>query len=93
MQIGIVIFTVESRVFKFKEPLMLEIEYEEGEICLKRGDLGLSGCGASFSECEKIIREQLIDLWTGFALAPDKELKTKTLAFKNKLLAMADEVK
>ena len=93
MKMGIVTFTVESRVFKFKEPLMLETEYVEGGVCLTHQELGIFAHGASFSECEKIVREQLTELWAGFALEKDGVLTGSSLALKNKLLAMADEVK
>jgi len=90
---GIVTFTVGSKVYKFKEPLMLEDESVDGEIRLVRTDIGLSASGTSFRECEGAIRKQLVELWEGFALAPDADLKDKSLAFKHKLLAMVEEVK
>lgn len=104
MRMGIVTFQAESRTFKFKEPLMLETEYVEGGVCLTHKELGLSARGKTFGECDKILRAQLAELWGGFALTPDKELKGFAfvkdgvfegtfLALKNKLLAMADEVK
>ena len=101
---GIVTFQVGSRTFKFKEPLMLETEHVEGGVCLTHKELGLSARGKTFGECDKILRAQLAELWRGFALASDEELKGFAfekdgtfkgdfIAFKNKLLAMADEVK
>ena len=93
MRMGIVSFSVGSKTFKFKEPLMLETEYIDGGVCLTHKELGIFASGATFSECEKTIREQLTELWDDYALALDAELIPRAIILKNKLLAMADEVK
>ena len=93
MKMGIVTFQVEFRAYKFKEPLMLETEHVEGGLCLTHNELCLSACGQSYSECDKIIREELALLWDDYALAPDDELTAFGVALKNKLLAMAEEAK
>jgi hypothetical protein len=93
MKMGIVTFSVESRIFKFKEPLMLEQENVEGVLCLTHKELCLSACGESYSECESGIRDELALLWDDYALAPDDELTADAIALKNKLLAMAEEAK
>ena len=84
MRIGIVSFSVESRTFKFKEPLMLEMEYVAGGVCLTHSkEPCLSACGKSFGECEKIIREQLALVWDDYALALDAELIPRAIILKN----------
>ena len=104
MNIGIISFKGESRTYKFKKPLMLESEYAEiredkdsdsveAGICLSHKGLSLSACGTSLSECEEIIREELAVIWEEYALAPDDELTPGAIVFKNKLSAMAEEVK
>ena len=93
MRMGIVSFSAGSKAYKFKEPLMLEQENLEDRICLFHKELRLVACGSSLSECEKSIREELAMVWDDYALAPDDELTAEAIVFKNKLLAMADEVK
>lgn len=93
MQIGIIRFKAGPKAYKFKEPLMLETENVEGGICLTHKGLSLSACGTSISECEEIIREELAVIWEEYALAPDDELTPGAIVFKNKLSAMAEEVK
>ena len=92
-RMGIVTFQVGTRTHKFKEPLMLESENIEGELCLTHKELSLSACGKSWGECENIIREELALIWDDYALAPDDELTADAIAFKNKLLGMVEELK
>jgi hypothetical protein len=93
VKMGIVSFSVGSRTYKFKEPLMLESENIEGELCLTHKELSLSACGTSWGECDKIIREELAMLWEEYAMAPDDELTAGAIVFKNKLLGMVEELK
>ena len=93
MRMGIVSFSVGSKAYKFKKPLMLETEYVDGGVCLTHRDLTLSACGESFSECETIIRKELATIWEEYALAPDDKLTPGAIVLKNKLLGMAEEVK
>ena len=93
MNISIISFTAESRIFEFKKPLMLETEYVEGGICVTHRGLSLSACGKSLSECEEIIQEELAMLWEGCALAPDGELTTGAIVLKSKLLGMVEGAK
>ena len=92
VRMGIVTFSVGSRTYKFKKPLMLETEHREGGICLTHKDLTLSACGKSWGECDEIIREELAMLWEEYAMAPDKELSADAIILKNKLLAMVEGV-
>ena len=93
MNISIISFTAESRIFEFKKPLMLETEYVEGGVCLTHRELSLSACGKSLSECEEIIREELAVIWEEYALAPDDELTAGAIVLKNKLLGMVEGAK
>ena len=93
MKMGIVSFLVGTKIYKFKEHLMLETENVEGGICLTHKGLSLSACGKSFSECEEIIREELATLFEEYVLAPDDELTPGAIVFKNQLLAMVEEPK
>lgn len=90
---GISSFHVESKIIKFKDPLMLESENVEGGLCLTHKGLSLSACGKSWGECDKIIREELAMLWEEYAMASDDELSGGAIALKNKLLEMVEEVK
>ena len=92
VQTGIVDFVVGTRIIKFKEPLMLEDETVEGGRCLTHKELSLSACGATWQECNDIIREELATLWEEYALAPDDKLTAGAIALKKKLLAMAEVV-
>ena len=93
MEIEIVTFTVESRIFKFKKPLKLKTEHIDGGICLTHPkEPYLTACGKTFGECDKIIREQLALIWDDYVLASDDELTADGIALKNKLSAMAEEV-
>ena len=93
MKMGIISFQVGTRTIKFKEPLMLESENMEGGLCLTHKELTLSACGKSVPQCVNIIREELATLWEEYALAPDDELTADAIVFKNKLLAMVEELK
>ena len=94
MQIGIISFKVESRTFKFKEPLMLKAGYVDGGVCLTHNkEPYLTAYDKTFTKCEKIIREELALTWDDYALAPDDELTADGVALKNKLLAMVEEAK
>ena len=90
---GVSTFHVGSKRFRFKVPLMLEDEVVEGGRCLTHKGLSLSACGATWSECDKIIREELATLWEEYALASDDELTAGAITLKNKLLGMVEEVK
>ena len=92
MKMGIVSFTVGSRTFKFKGPLMLETENVGGGICLTHKGLSLSACEKSFLECEETIQEELAMLWEEYALASDDELTLGAIIFKKELLGMVEEV-
>ena len=91
VRMGIVTFRQGPKTFRFKEPLMLEIEYVEGGLCLSNEELNLSACGKTFSECDEIIREELAIIWEEHALASDDELTADGIVLKNKLLEMAEE--
>jgi len=93
MEMGIVTFSVGTKHFKFKKPLMLKVEYVDGGVCLTHEDLSLSACGTSFSECDAIIREELAMIWEDYVLAPDDVLAPSGIALKNKLLGMVEEAK
>lgn len=94
MQIGIISFKVESKTFKFKEPLRLKGEYVDGGVCLTHSEEPyLTACDKTFTECEKAIREELAVTWDEYVLASDDELTADGIALKNKLSAMAEEVK
>lgn len=94
MQIGIISFKVESRTFKFKEPLMLKAGYVDSGVCLTHNkEPYLTAYDKTFTKCEKIIREELATIWEEYALAPDNELTPSAIALKNKLLAMVEEAK
>ena len=72
---------------------MLKDEVVAGGRCLTHKGLSLSACGATWSECDKIIREELATLWEEYALALDDEFTAGAITLKNKLLAMVEEVK
>jgi len=93
MEMGIVTFSVGTKHFKFKKPLMLKVEYVDGGVCLTHEDLSLSACGTSFSECDAIIREELAMIWEDYALASDDALSADAIALKNKLQGMVEGVK
>ena len=93
MKMGIVSFLVGTKIYKFKEHLMLESENAENLLCLTHKELKLSACGKSWGECDRIIRDQLALIWGEYAMAPDKELSADAIVLKNKLLAMVEEPK
>ena len=94
MEIGIVSFKVESKIFKFKEPLMLKTEYVDGGVCLTHNEEPyLTACDKSIHKCEEMIREQLALTWDDYALASDDELTADGVVLKNKLLAMVEGAK
>lgn len=93
VRMGIVSFSVESKIYKFKKPLMLEQENVGDGVCLVHKGLSLSACGKSFSECEGIIREELAMTWAKYVLVSDDELTTGAFIFKYELLGMVEEEK
>ena len=94
MRIGILSFKVESKTYKFKEPLMLKGGYVDGGVCLTHNkEPYLSACDKTFTKCEKMAREQLAVIWEEYALAQDNELTPGAIILKNKLLAMVEEAK
>lgn len=94
MNIGIISFKVESRTFKFKDPLRLKTEYVDGGVCLTHNEEPyLSACDKTVTKCEKIIREQLALILDDYVLAPDDELTEEGIVLKNKLSAMTEEAK
>ena len=66
---------------------MLKDEVVAGGRCLTHKGLSLSACGATWSECDKIIREELALL-----MAPG-EATPSAIALRNELLEMVEEVK
>ena len=94
MRMGIVTFTVGTRDYKFKTPLMFETEYKEGGgITLTHKDLCLTVSGKTFSECDKSLRKDLADIWRDYAMAKDENLTPFGIGLKGKLLTLAVEVK
>ena len=92
-RVGIVTFTVESRTYKFKNPLMLKIKLADDGVCLSHiKEPYLFAGDKTFRECIKRIKEQLALIWDDYVLAPDNELSADGIALKNKLSAMAEEV-
>ena len=94
MRMGIISFKVESKTYKFKEPLMLKGKYVDGGVCLTHNEEPcLSACDKTFTKCEKIIREELAVTWKEYALAQDNELTPGAIILKKKLLAMVEGAK
>mgnify|MGYP001117548839 CR=1 FL=1 len=90
MRMGIISFSVGSRTYKFKEPLMLDNDTADGQLCLSHRGLKLCAYGSSWGECNDQIREQLAMLWEDYALAQDEELTNGAIALKEKLLGMVE---
>ena len=75
---------VRGKEVRFKEPLMLDNEMIDGQLCLSHQELNLFVYGYQ-------IHEELAMLWEEYALAPDEELTEDAIALKEKLLRMVEE--
>ena len=91
MRMGIISFMVRGKEVRFKEPLMLDNEMIDGQLCLSHQELNLFVYGYSWGECNDQIHEELAMLWEEYALAPDEELTEDAIALKEKLLRMVEE--
>jgi len=90
MRMGITSFSVGSRRFTFKEPLMFDNEMIDGQLYMSYEELNLFVCGSSWTECDDEIREELAMLWEEYVISPDEELSKDAIALKETLLRMVE---
>lgn len=71
MRIGVQFFYIGEKLYKFKKPLMFDIEKREDGVRLVNDELCLSVCGVSVCECLTSLQKELEKLWEDYVLAPE----------------------
>ena len=92
MKMRTVAFTVKGKMYKFKEPLVLEQDNDVvGKLCFRYDDLSLIVFGDTWVKCGAAVQAQFVKLWEDIVLMADEKLTEEGIAYKNKLLAMVEE--
>ena len=84
-------FRVGSIEKHLKEPIPIDISFEDDQYIVSNDVFGLLVVAPSLEKATKEIQEELSDLWNDYVNCPDEELTNGAKRFKAKLKGLVDD--